>query len=119
MPIEQAALGPQGGAPRRAGRPTADDEHRALPAEARERLDRLPPRQIHIHPRAQAAHTKIIPDHDWLVVTAVALPDVELELDEPDVLPELELDEPDVVPDDVLAVVAAAVLAAAATRAGS
>ena len=49
----------------------------------------------------------------------MALPDVELELDEPDVLPELELDEPDVVPDDVLAVVAAAVLAAAATRAGS
>jgi hypothetical protein len=43
----------------------------------------------------------------------------EVELDEPEVLPELELDEPDVVPDDGLAVVVAAVLAAAATRAGS
>jgi hypothetical protein len=66
-----------------------------------------------------------MPDHDWLVVTAVALP----ELEEPDVVPEL------VVPDDavfvaepaeVLAapvvaavVVTVAVLAAAAASAGS
>jgi hypothetical protein len=66
-----------------------------------------------------------VPHHDWLVVTAVALPEPEpeLELDEPDVVPELVL--PDdavfvVEPDGVLAaVVTVAVLAAVLARTGS
>jgi len=76
-----------------------------------------------MHPRREAAPSEITPDHDWVVVTAVALPELEVELDEPDVVPEL------VAPDDAVfvaepellaaGVVTAAGLAAAPARAGS